>query len=196
MTAAILLLAAGASRRMRGADKLLQPVAGEALLRRQARAALATGVPVAVTLPPGAAGRRGALEGLSLRRVEVADAAEGMGASIRAGVAALPAEASGVLILPGDLPEIEAGDLAVMLARHAQAPGVVLRAAAQDGRPGHPVVFPARLLPALRRLSGDAGARLVLAGEAVVAVALPGERATTDLDTPEAWAEWRANTGL
>lgn len=196
MSAAILLLAAGASRRMRGADKLLEPVAGEPLLRRQARAALATGAPVVATLPPGAAARRAVLEGLDLRIVEVPDAAEGMGASIRAGVAALPEGASGVLLLLADLPELGAGDLAAMLARHAAAPGAVLRATSADGRPGHPVVFPARLFPALAALRGDAGARAVLEGAAVVPVPLPDARATTDLDTPEAWAEWRSKTGL
>ncbi|MEZ5755305.1 MAG: NTP transferase domain-containing protein [Paracoccaceae bacterium] len=48
----ILLLAAGSPPRMRGGDKLLEDVAGEPLLRRSARAALATGCPVTVTLPP------------------------------------------------------------------------------------------------------------------------------------------------
>jgi CTP:molybdopterin cytidylyltransferase MocA len=196
MTAAILLLAAGASRRMRGADKLLEPVGGEPLLRRQARAAVAAGAPVVVTLPPAAGARRAALEGLEVLHVPVADAAEGMGASIRAGVAALPAGATGVLVLLADLPEITADDLRTMLDRHRTAPDAVLRATAEDGRPGHPVLFPARLFPALGRLTGDAGAREVLGPEAVVPVALAGERAVTDLDTPEAWLAWRARGGL
>lgn len=196
--AAILLLAAGASRRMRGADKLLEPLGGEPLLRERARAALATGAPVVVTLPPGAMERRAALAGLAVRIVEVADAAEGMGASLRAGVAALPAGVSGVLVLLADMPEIGAEDLRRLLEAHAARPGAILRASSEDGRPGHPVLFPAALFPELRRAAGDAGARALLAARAeeVVAVPLPGARALTDLDTPEAWAEWRARTGL
>ncbi|MCB1394509.1 MAG: NTP transferase domain-containing protein, partial [Rhodobacteraceae bacterium] len=54
--------AAGASRRMAGRDKLLEPVDGAPLLRRQARAAVAAGTgPVAVTLPPDDRTRRAAL---------------------------------------------------------------------------------------------------------------------------------------
>ncbi|WP_412506377.1 NTP transferase domain-containing protein, partial [Roseovarius sp. SYSU LYC5161] len=56
----ILLPAAGASARMEGPDKLLEPVDGMPLLRRQVLMALATGAPVLVTLPPGAAKRRAA----------------------------------------------------------------------------------------------------------------------------------------
>ena len=52
MDAHILLLAAGSSSRMRGGDKLLEPVAGRPLLTRIAEAALATGLPVHVALPP------------------------------------------------------------------------------------------------------------------------------------------------
>lgn len=192
---ALLLLAAGGSRRMGGRDKLLEPVAGEALIARQARAGLAAGLRVLVTLPPGAPARMAALRGLAVRIVRVADAAEGMGASIRAGVAALPEAAPGVMILPADMPEIGAGDLLVLADAFAATPDSVLRAAAEDGTPGHPVIFPRRLFTALARLSGDAGARALLRGEDVRPIALPGRRALTDLDTPEEWAAWRAGGG-
>ncbi|MCL4187246.1 MAG: nucleotidyltransferase family protein [Rhodobacteraceae bacterium] len=193
----ILILAAGAAARMRGTDKLLLAVDGVPLIVRQARAALATGCPVVVTLPPAAAARRAALAGLPVQTVEVAEAAEGMGASLRAGVSALPAGTTAVLVLLADLPEIEAGDLARLLSAHAAWPGAILRGTAEDGRPGHPVLFPAAFLPALRLVAGDAGARELLAAHAgqVRPVPLPGARAVTDLDTPEAWAEWRARTG-
>ena len=71
---------------------------------------------------------------------------------------------------------------------------MILRATAEDGRPGHPVILPARLYPLLAGLAGDTGARTVLAAHAaeVVAHPLPGTRALVDLDTPEAWADWRA----
>ncbi|WP_369022861.1 nucleotidyltransferase family protein [Rhodovulum iodosum] len=195
---AILILAAGASARMGGRDKLLEPVAGRALLRRQVEAALATGAPVVVTLPPGADARRAALAGLALRCVEVPDAAEGMAASLRAGVAALPADADAVMVVLADMPEIGAAALAAMLKAGHAAPGAILRATAPDGTPGHPVIFPRRLFPELGRLSGDRGARDILKAQAgrVVAVPLPGDQALTDLDTPEDWAAWRAKTGL
>lgn len=196
----ILLPAAGASSRMRGADKLVQPVGGQPLLARQARAALATGAPVIVTLPPPdhpfSPARLAAIGGLALARLEVAGAAEGMAASIRTAVAALPAATTGLLILLPDLPELDTEDLQRLLAAHEAAPGTICRATAEDGTPGHPVLFPARLFPALAGLHGDQGARAALAGERPLPVPLPGRRATRDLDTPEDWAAWRAETGL
>ncbi len=190
---AILLLAAGSSSRMRGADKMLEPVAGEPVLRRQARTALGAAGPVLVAVPPGRPPRMQALEGLDVIRVEVADADAGMAASIRAGVAALPTHVSGVAILPADMPEITGDDLRLIGAAFCKAGMTqIVRATAQDGKPGHPVVFPMRLFPALLALRGDMGARPVLDGEDIVNVPLPAQHALTDLDTPEDWAAWRA----
>ena len=66
MHAAILILAAGSSSRMRGGDKLLEEVAGMPLLARITRAALDTGLPVTVALPPDRPARAGVLDGLAV----------------------------------------------------------------------------------------------------------------------------------
>ncbi len=196
-TIAILIPAAGASARMRGADKLLEPVDGVPLLRRQAEAALATGARVLVTLPPASPGRAAALDGLAATRLGVPDPTEGMAASIRLGAAAA-GTAAGLMILLPDLPEIERADLARLIAAFRADPRrPILRATAADGTPGHPVLFPRDLLPALAEIRGDTGPRAVLAAhrDRLVDLPLAGRRAVTDLDTPEAWAAWRAATG-
>ena len=81
----ILIPAAGASSRMRGADKLMQDVGGEPALRRAARIARATGARVLVTLPEGgphATARRAGLQGLDVQAITVAKMARpGMTAS-------------------------------------------------------------------------------------------------------------------
>lgn len=192
-----LICAAGASSRMRGTDKLLQEVAGMPVLRHAAAAARAAGMPVAVALPvagPWRAARLAALEGLELTPLPVPEAAEGMAASIRAGVAAA-GSAPGIMVLLADMPEIGAAEMAAVRAGWSGDPDRIARATAADGRPGHPVLFPRRLFPRLATLTGDAGARAVLAGEDVLAIPLPGHRALTDLDTPEDWAAWRARPG-
>ena len=187
---AVVLLAAGASTRMRGADKLLQPIEGVPVLRRQAVAMTKLALPVIVTLPPDRPERRAVLAGLNVAIVEVPDAAKAMAASIRAGVSAA-GDVLGLAILPADMPEITAQDMADLLARFAGSGGdSIVQGTAQDGRPGHPVLFPSRLFPALARLTGDSGARTVLRGETVVPVALPAQHALTDLDTPEEWQDW------
>jgi CTP:molybdopterin cytidylyltransferase MocA len=195
----VLIPAAGAARRMRGADKLLETVDGLPLLRRQVGIAAAAGARfVWVALPPAdraaGAARRAALAGTGARIIEVPECDAGISAALRAGARAAAAMgASGLLVLLADLPELEAEDLARVMAQAEAAPDAVVRATDTAGRPGHPAVIPARLFPALAELSGDEGAGTLLAGQtAAIAVPLPGARATTDLDTPEAWAAWRA----
>ncbi|RUS59288.1 nucleotidyltransferase family protein [Pseudorhodobacter sp. E13] len=192
----VLVLAAGAARRMRGADKLLEPVGGLPLLRRVAEMALGTGLPVWVALPPDRPARAMALKGLPLGLVTVPDAAEGMAASLRAGLADCP-EGAAVLLLLADMPEIDAADLTRMIAAHQAQPQHILRGACADGRPGHPVLFPAWARAELAGLHGDSGAKPLLQAHAgrVSHVPLPDTHALTDLDTPEDWAAWRAARG-
>lgn len=187
---AILLLAAGRSSRMGGRDKLMELVDGQPLVQLLCRRAALTALPSFVTLPSESHPRVDATGTATVIPVPAAD--EGMGASIRSGIAALPPLIEGVMLLPADMPEVETQDM-MFLACHFKGPdGPILRACASDGTPGHPVLFPRRCFADLLRLQGDQGARSLLKGEQVQLVPLPGNRALTDLDTPEAWAAWRA----
>ena len=191
----ILILAAGAPTRMRGGDKLAHQVDGVAQLRRVALAALATGRPVLVTLPLGHFNREAALRGLQVQIVAVAAPEEGMAASIRAGAAAC-GDGRSVMILPADMPELDTGDLLVVIAAHQAAPKAILRGA-DGGIDGHPVVIPHDLVPHLQGLKGDQGARSLIVAHAdrLQRVALPPGHATTDLDTPDDWAAWESERG-
>ncbi|WP_424986858.1 nucleotidyltransferase family protein [Microbulbifer sp. S227A] len=195
----ILLLAAGKSSRMRGADKLLQVVEGKPLIRRQADIACAiTHGPVIVALPPQPHPRYDALHGARVVPLPVADASEGMNASLRSGFAALPATAKAAMLLLCDLPELTADDLArVAVAHDPDSDTLIWRGTTQDGQPGHPIVFSARLFDRFKSLTGDGGGHEVVkaAGQRVAHVPLPGYRARLDLDTPEDWANWRAARG-
>lgn len=189
----ILLLAAGRATRMRGADKMLEEVPApfgprpllEVMARRCLRAA-----PTRVVIGPGQAARRALLEGLEVEVLEAPEGA-GMAASVVTGIGGLSGP---VLLVLADMPEISAADLHLLLSLSRQAPEAILRAAAADGTPGHPVLFPADLLPEMADLEGDRGARDVLARHEarVHLVPLEGDRALVDLDTPEEWAAWRA----
>ncbi len=190
----ILIPAAGASSRMRGGDKLMEDVGGETALHRAARFARATGAKVVVTLPEGgphAAPRKGELTGLEVRALPISDAHEGMAASFRAGVAAA-GSAMGLMVLLPDMPDLTMDDLVALIVAFNEAPTTVLRAATEDGTPGHPVIFPRRLYAELSVATGDVGGRRVIEGEKVVLHPLQGRRALIDLDTPEDWAAWRA----
>lgn len=188
----LVLLAAGASRRMNGRDKLLERVDGQPLLALLAAEALASAArEVLVVIPPGAQARRAALAGLDARIVEAESHAEGMGGSLRAGIAALAPDAGGVVVMLGDMPEVTAAGIDRLIAAHA-AGAAICRATGPDGVPGHPVLFARRYLPELLRSEGDQGARALIRAEATRVMAVPLAGATADLDTPEDWARWRA----
>jgi CTP:molybdopterin cytidylyltransferase MocA len=189
----ILLLAAGQSSRMRGADKLMADVDGQPLLRRQARAGIETGHPVYVVLPSEPHPRYDVLEDLPVTRVPAPLAHEGINASLIAGLCALPSAPS-VMILLADLPDIGSAEIQAVFAEAAQNPNHrVWRGATQDGKPGHPVLIDNALIPKVLALKGDQGAQAALAGEPMCLVPLPGRAARNDLDTPEDWDRWRQN---
>ena len=191
MSTLILLLAAGASSRMRGGDKLLEPVDGQPLITTMVLRA-AQVAPVRVTLPDLSHPRAAALKDLKADLIPVPDAQEGMSASIRKGAGALPDWVTSLMILPADMPEITSDDFKHMFCLAVEKPNEILRATSQDHHPGHPVIFPKRLFPALQDLTGDSGAKRILKQEDVRLTPLPGDHAITDLDTPEDWANWRA----
>jgi len=191
-----IVLAAGASSRMGGADKLLQQVDGMPLLTRQVRLArAATRADVIVALPPEPHPRYPALEGITCSVCPVPGADEGMNASLRAAFSCLPLTAPAAALLLGDLPDLTLNDVkAVLGAVDFSQKNRIWRGATEDGKPGHPVVFHRDLFPAIQTLRGDSGAQEVVqtAKDRTVLVPLPGTRARADLDTPEAWATWRA----
>lgn len=189
----ILILAAGASSRMEGADKLLERIDGLPLICRMARAALTVSPDVYVTLPAQPHPRWATLAELKVTKVPVPDAAKGLSASLRAGITALP-PAEHVLLLLADMPDIGPAEMRAILAGPGQYPDALIwRGATADDAPGHPVLVARKLWPALTALSGDSGAQAILKqhSQETVLIPLPGNAARTDLDTPQDWAAWR-----
>ena len=114
-----------------------------------------------MVLPPEAAARRAALAGLGGRRSsEAPDWAEGMAASLRAGLAAVAARAEAVVVLLADMPEVGAADIDRLIAGLRPGEGrEIVRAVAADGTPGHPVLFGRRFFEALAGAAAATGAR-------------------------------------
>lgn len=177
----VIVLAAGKGSRFKGSTHKLQQRLGESsVLARTLRNAIESHLPVAVVTTQALAPAAAQL--VASRDVVVvpeAPGSYGMGHSIAAGVGAR-ADAPGWLLLPGDMPMVRPATLlavAAALEHHAVA------YAQYRGRRGHPVGFSAELYSELIRLSGDEGARRIVARYPAVAVDVEDAGVLVDLDT-------------
>ena len=163
-----LLLAAGAGRRFGGPKALARDPDGTSWLLRSVQA-LRPCAEIVVVL--GAeADRVAALLPMSVSRIRCDDWAEGMGASLRAGLTALEPTAHDVaLVSLVDLPDVDAAVVA-RLAAAATGPDVLARAS-YDGEPGHPVLLGRdHWRGVVASATGDRGARDYLAAHEVALV--------------------------
>lgn len=190
---AAIVLAAGSGSRF-GGGKLMAPWKGGVLIDGALTAAFAapardvivvTGADERVAAVARAHAERVGAAG-RLKVVYAAEHAEGMGASLRTGAAALPADCGGVFVFLGDMPRIPPDILPRLV--EAVARGAEAAAPAFEGERGHPVLFGPGLIPSLRRLAGDQGARTVLAdlGPAFARVPADDDGVLFDVDRPEA----------
>jgi molybdenum cofactor cytidylyltransferase len=157
-----ILLAAGAGTRF-GGGKLTADWRGAPLVVWAARAALAARVErVTVVLGARADQVRAALTVLTDERlhfVVARDWALGQSASLKAGIRALPGDATGFAVFLGDMPAVDPG-LADRLLDAIEAGAPAARAHAPTG-PAHPAAFSTPLIPELLALGGDQGGRAV-----------------------------------
>jgi len=192
---AALVLAAGQSRRMGKANKLLARIEGKALVRAAVEAATASRADkVVVVTGHEAAKVEAALGGLDISCVRNSAYAEGLSTSLAAGIDALAEQFDRVIILLGDMPLVTAAmiDRMIITADTSRAGAILI--ATNKGKRGNPVLFPQVFFDKLRTIhrdtgSSDTGARHLIAayGDQVIEVEF-GKAASADIDTPEALA--------
>ena len=185
---AALVLAAGRSTRMGAVNKMLAEIGGKPLVRIAAEQAVASHAhPVIVVTGHEREKVEAALNGLPVRFVRNADYAEGLGTSLKAGIAAVPEEADAVVVCLGDMPQVDAALINRLIAAFDPERGALVVVPSIDGRRGNPVVWSRRFFHDLMTIQGDVGARHLIGNyaEAVVEVPVAGEAALTDVDTPE-----------
>lgn len=186
----VIILAAGASTRM-GFPKQLLELAGQPLLVRAVEAALASSAwPVVVVLGAHAEKIRPSLALLPVLIAENPAWAEGMAASIRAGITTLrqfSRALDAAVIALGDQPAFSAGVIARLVAEQ-QRSGRTIVASRYARRQGAPALFLRTHFPTLAALTGEEGARALLNGDPqhVATVDLP--ELALDVDTPADYA--------
>jgi CTP:molybdopterin cytidylyltransferase MocA len=159
MRVVAILLAAGSSTRF-GGEKLLAPWRGRLLYEHALDPLLASPgiVETLVVVKPGFVVPPARPR---CRFIVNPDHAEGMGASLRTGVRAAPAEAEAYLVALADMPRITPALIAFLIACHAVT-GKPIVIPVCGGRRGHPVMIGAGLREALLAVSGDVGAREII----------------------------------
>jgi len=179
-------MAAGESRRWGADNKLLAPIEGRPMIRNTAEAVLKSAVrPLLVVTGHDADGIARALEGLPVSFHPAPDFADGMSASLKAGIAAVPAHCDAALICLGDMPFVSAATFD----RLAEAyEGQAALFPTYRGQRGNPVVLSRALFGAIRNLSGDKGARELLRSipDQVAEIAVDDPGTLRDVDRPDA----------
>jgi molybdenum cofactor cytidylyltransferase len=179
-----ILLAAGSGSRF-GGGKLMAPFRDGVLLDGALEAAFAAPVQavlVVVGADPAVAARA---KGRGAQVVEARDHALGLSASLKVGIAALPPDAAGGLVLLGDMPEVPHAVLGPLV--QAIEAGALAAAPVFGDRLGNPVALSAVLFPKVMALQGDRGARALIEGlgEGLVRIPAPDAGVLYDVDRPE-----------
>jgi len=129
-----------------------------------------------------------ALAGKAVRFAHAEDYAEGLSASLKAGLAALPPEVEGVLICLGDMPLITGAMLDRLIGAFDPEEGRSIVMPTFRGKQGNPMLWSREFLPEMMEITGDVGARH-LAGkyaERVVEVEMADDAVLRDFDTTDA----------
>ncbi len=184
------VLAAGLSTRM-GRNKLLIEIGGRPLIAHAAMAALGAGLePVVVVTGHEADGIRRALKGMAVSFAHNPRHGEGLAGSLVTGLGALPGDVDGVVVCLGDMPGVTALHIGRLVAAFAPADGGAICVPVFAGRRGNPVLFARAFFPEMMNLTGDVGARAVIARHAdrTRAVAMDDDGVLADVDTAESLA--------
>lgn len=188
---ASLVLAAGAGRRF-GGRKQLALLEGRPLLSHALAAAGAIGGdPIVVVLGAYAEEIEAAVDLGGAQVVRCADWERGRGASLRAGLTALPADVEAALITLGDEPYVSPAAASRLLT--ARRPGLAALRASYAGRPGHPVLVERQLFATLTDPAEDRKPGQVLKGAGAELVPCDDLGMSVDVDTPAQLAELAAH---
>ncbi len=185
-----LVLAAGLSRRMAPQNKLLAMLpTGQRMIQASVDRVLGSSAsPVIVVSGHQDRQIREALADRKVRFVHAPDYADGMAASLRAGIAAMSNSIGAVLVCLGDMPMVDSATMDRIIGAYDPSEGREIVIPCFDGQRGNPVLWGRRFFPELLALSGDTGARQILYKfmEYVSEVSADSDSVLRDFDTPEA----------
>src|SRR6476646_3823483 len=154
------VLAAGLSRRM-GTPKQLLRIGGETILERTLKNVRASNVSeIVLVLGYAAESVKKEVSTEGLKVVHNADYEQGMGSSLRAGLAAVDAGATAALVVLADQPWVRSETFDNLIACHRESrPQIIIPI--YKGFRGNPVLLDRSVFPEVQSLSGDVGCRAI-----------------------------------
>jgi molybdenum cofactor cytidylyltransferase len=187
---AALVLAAGRSRRMAPLNKLLVPDEhGVPMVARVVDNALASRArPVVVVTGYERERVEQALTGRPVLFAHAEDYAEGLSASLKAGLGALPPEVEGVVICLGDMPLVAGPMIDRLMAAFDPEEGRAIVMPTFRGKQGNPMLWSREFLPEMMTITGDVGARHLVGKHAdrMAEVEMADDAVLRDFDTTDA----------
>jgi molybdenum cofactor cytidylyltransferase len=191
-TIAAVVLAAGRSRRMAPHNKLLvADRTGKAMIARVVDNVLSSNArPVLVVTGHQVEQVQHALGGRPVRFVHATDYAEGLSASLKAGIAAVPEDCAAALVCLGDMPLVTGRMIDRLLSNYDPDEGRLIVLPTFRGKQGNPMLWDRRFFAEILQITGDSGARFLLAKhmESVVEVEMADDAVLRDFDTTESLA--------
>jgi molybdenum cofactor cytidylyltransferase len=189
---AALVLAAGRSRRMAPHNKLLViDRTGKPMIARVVDNVLSSNArPVLVVVGHQAEQVQHTLGGRPVRYVHAPDYAEGLSASLKAGIAAVPEECAAAVVCLGDMPLVTGRMIDRLLSNYDPDEGRLIVLPTFRGKQGNPMLWDRRFFPEILQISGDSGARFLLGKhiEAVAEVEMADDAVLRDFDTTDSLA--------
>ena len=189
---AAVILAAGRSRRMAPHNKLLvTDRTGKTMIARVVDNVLSSKArPILVVTGHMGAEIEHALGGRPVRYIHAADYAEGLSASLKSGIAAVPPEAAAALVCLGDMPLVTGRMIDRLLEAYDADEGRLIVLPTFRGKQGNPMLWDRRFFAEILAITGDSGARSLLSRhlENVAEVEMGDDAVLRDFDTTDALA--------
>ncbi len=191
-TIAAVVMAAGRSRRMAPHNKLLVgDKVGKPMIARVVDNVLSSNArPILVVTGHQAEQVEHALGGRPVRYVHAADYAEGLSASLKAGIAAVPPECAAAVVCLGDMPLVTGRMIDRLLSMYDPEEGRLIVLPTFRGKQGNPMLWDKRFFPEILQITGDSGARFLVGkhAEFVCEVEMADDAVLRDFDTTDSLA--------
>jgi len=185
---AAIILAAGQSKRFGDQNKMLFEIKGQAVIRHTVEQVSRAGLTnIVLVSGEDAADVQASCKGIDMRHIENPTPWAGMGSSLAAGANAMNENIEAFFVILGDMPYLKSETIIHMAEAFHPESGNDIAVPVCDGRRGHPVLFARKYLTQLRALTGDQGAKAILAAhpERIQAITVNDPGTLIDIDKPE-----------